>query len=151
MKLLHYEERLTGHCMQDASPVDKHLLVQKLSGVAQKVGHIVICSERGLLDWSDPCGFLRQMSISFGVMNRKSSITVPSRKSSEPPEKYEVTRFTSDLPKLLGEDDSPESWKYIRISQRRRQLEQQARQHGQRWYYGPSGFSVGTRVQACLG
>jgi hypothetical protein len=135
LKLLHYEERLTGHCMQGARPVDEHLLVQELSGVAQKVGHMVVCSKRGLLDWSDPCGFLRQMSISIGVMNRKSSITVPSRKSSEPPEKYEVTRVTNDLPKLLGEDASPESWKNIRMSQRRRELEQQARQHGQRWYY----------------
>lgn len=135
LTLFHYEKRLTGLYAPIAIQIQSDKIIQELSGRAEKVGHVVICSKRGLLEWSEPVGFLRQIGLSLGVQNKHVAVEVPNNRKSASTETYVVPRIGNELPRMIGTDTTPPAWKKIRKSERQRRLTKQAEKQGQRWFH----------------
>lgn len=134
LTLHHFEQRLTGW-FGSSTVVKPFRMEVELAGRANKVGHAVVCKDRGLLDLSGPFPFLRQIHASFNVQSKTNTIHVPPKGKKRPKETYSVTRKSSDLPMIIGEDTTPEVWRRIAEGQQRRKLQQEAEKHGQHWFY----------------
>lgn len=134
LTLHHFEQRLTGWFGTSVA-VKPFRMEAELAGRANKVGHAVVCKDRGLLDLSGPFPFLRQIHASFNVQSKTNTIHVPPKGKKRPKETYSVARKSSDLPMIIGENTTPEAWRRIAEGQQRRKLQQEAKKHGQHWFY----------------
>ncbi|GEM_PF-1300469 len=131
--LYQIEKRLDDYAGFQARELTEKSFALPLSGVADEVEHVVYCKKRGMLDKSNPCGFMRQISFSLGLHSQKASIAVPG-KGGAIDETYIVDKVSYDRNSVIGESEVPDAMRLYSSKKQVRKLKRQAEELGQQWF-----------------
>lgn len=79
LKYIHIEKRLKGYSnYKEIEIKDKFFSIETNNNVEQ-IAHVIVCSKRGVIDWSEFCAFLKSIRFSMSVISGEKSINVPSK------------------------------------------------------------------------
>lgn len=130
------EHRPTGICAVHQVAVQEPYLIIPHESVTEQVELTVSCPTRGLLEWQEPVGFVRQIKISSHLVAAEKRITVPG-KAGEAPENYTVRLMseggsnTQGITAMSGGIPSR-----LRMNEAARQKADEAERLGQKWFHG---------------
>ena len=68
-----------------------------------EVGHALVCGTRGLIRMVEPAPWMHQVHLNMPVGDGTTSIEVPSGGRRKPADRYEVTRWSSEITSIVGD------------------------------------------------
>ena len=130
------EHRPTGICARHQSVVDKAYFLISHRARAEQVELTIVCPDRGILDWHQPFGFVRQINVTGSFVGATKRVVVPG-KPDEPVTSYDVAMKTPGWSRPRGDaavaGDIPTR---LRSSDFERQRADEAERLGQKWFHG---------------
>jgi hypothetical protein len=130
------EHRPTGICAVHRVIAQMPYFVIPHRARTEQVELIISCPERGILEWQQPFGFVRQVSISGSLVGATKRVVVPT-KSGEEAKSYDVHMKTPSWSSTKGDvvlaGGIPAR---LRSTEFDRQRTDEAERLGQKWFHG---------------
>jgi hypothetical protein len=130
------EHRPTGVVSHEEFPVtDPYMRVEHV-GRTERVATMLKSEDYGLLDYSDPVGFLRSIGLNLELASAKKKVKVPDT-PGRPGETYMQTISSDCSTSVMGENSSDISGVQVFYSaDRGRERARDAERFGQKWFHG---------------
>ncbi|WP_257806648.1 phospholipase D family protein [Burkholderia glumae] len=130
------EHRPTGICAVHRVTAQQPYFVIPHNARTEQVELIISCPERGILDWQQPFGFIRQVNISGSLIGSNKRVIVPG-KDGETVHHYDVRMkapgWSSTKGAAVLAAGIPSR---LRSSEFDRQRADEAERLGQKWFHG---------------
>lgn len=106
-------------------------------GRTEQVSLALVCPQRGVLEWHDPVGFLRQIGTTIEMASATKIVKVPDT-SGRPGETYEQTVMTKGGEFVIGDTTSDDGDVAVHFNSARRSRErkEEAGRLGQKLFHG---------------
>lgn len=116
-------------------PADGILELDKGSCLGE-YGYVVTHPVHGVLSYSPPAGFLRQMSFNMGIVNQIRKVSVPMSESPRSPQmEYRVHRTQDGPTSLIGDEPIvPNANARVGVAARQREKVANALRYDQHWF-----------------
>ncbi|MFY3147953.1 VPA1262 family N-terminal domain-containing protein [Achromobacter xylosoxidans] len=134
------EHRPTGICAVHRVTVQQPYFVISHNARTEQVELLISCPERGILDWQQPFGFVRDLNISGSIVGSTKRVIVPGRNGET--DQYEVTMKTPDWSSTKAKGDAVLAGgipALLRSHEIARQRTDEAERLGQKWFHGNRG------------
>jgi len=132
------EHRPTGICAEHRVTVKKPYFLIPHNARTEQIELIISCPKRGILDWQQPFGFLRELNISGSLVGATKRVVVPGK--NEENDHYDVSMTTPGWSDRIGDvalaGNIPSR---LRSSEFDRQRADEAERLGQKWFHGNRG------------
>jgi hypothetical protein len=129
------EHRPTGICKVHHVVAQQPYFVIPHSVRTEQIELVISCPVRGILDWQQPFGFIREVNISGALVGATKRVFVPGQ--SEEADHYDVPMKTPSWSSAKSEtvvaNDIPAR---LRTSEFDRQRADEAERLGQKWFHG---------------
>lgn len=105
-------------------------------GRTERVGLVLVCPLRGVLEWHEPAPFIRSATLQMNIIGAEKELEVPAR-GKQPAERYRTRLVSNAGRSVLGEPDAePPIASVLRAAQIARTHQEQVAQSGQRLFHG---------------
>ena len=129
------EHRPTGICAVHRIAAQQPYFVIPHNARTEQVELIISCPERGILDWQQPFGFVRELNISGSLVGATKRVIVPGKNGET--EHYDVPMTTPGWSNTIGDAAQAGSIPtQLRSSEFDRQRADEAERLGQKWFHG---------------
>jgi hypothetical protein len=132
------EHRPTGICAVHRITAQQAYFVIPHNARTEQVELIIECPERGILDWQQPFGFIREVNVSASVVGATKRVIIPGKNGET--DHYDIPMITSDRSSTTSNavmtGGIPAR---LRSSEFDRQRTDEAERLGQKWFHGNHG------------
>jgi hypothetical protein len=116
---------------------------------AEQVELTISCPERGVLDWQQPFGFVREINISGSIMGTTKQVVVPGKAGAS--EQYDVRMAMPGWSNSIGESVTVGGIPArLRTSEMQRERADEAERLGQKWFHGNRSEAT-TYIRSLIG
>lgn len=129
------EHRPTGICAVHRVTTQQPYFVIPHSARTEQIELIISCPKRGILDWQQPFGFVRELNISGSLVGATKRVIVPGKNGEAG--HYDVPMTTPGWSSTIGGTVQAGSISTrLRSSEFDRQRADEAERLGQKWFHG---------------
>ena len=104
---VHIEKRLTGYTNFKEIKINDNCFTISANNDVESIAHAIICPKRGLLEWSDFCGFVKAINISMNIIEGEKHVSVPSKDLKEKNNNSYKTAVIGSAIESRIEDETP--------------------------------------------